>query len=70
MWVTVLIILILDATLVVLGFFLGKASGSFKSYDDEIYDDTIDITEVICVIDGVKYTTKTTTHIEETEERE
>ena len=70
MWLYILIIAALDTSLVILGFFLGKAFGNFKSYKDEIYDDTIDITEIISVIDGVKYTTKTTTYIEEAEEED
>ena len=70
MWLYILIIAALDASLVTLGFFLGRALGNFKSYEDEIYNDTIDITEIISVIDGVKYTTKTTTYIEETEEED
>ena len=70
MWLTILIIFVLDTSLVLLGFFLGRAYGNFKVEETELYDDTIDITEVVSVIDGVKYTTTTTTHIEETEESE
>lgn len=64
MWWIVLIVSALDFSLVVLGFFLGRAYGGFNE-EIEDPDQTVDITEVVSVIDGTKYTTTTTTHIEE-----
>lgn len=68
MWWYILLVAALDVSLVVLGFFLGKAFANFKTKENSLYDETIDITEVVSIIDGVKYTTKTTTYIEETED--